>query len=723
MANRKKKKHKQARPSAAMTAQAMTGQNAGSKSNKQASRNRAFKESKVAVATQATTPAWLLWLLVFLIASPAIMGPYGQKGGYTPDLHMGAYIQVLATALLAITLFVLRKRVVELVRAPIVLPLSLLYFLALLSLFWAHSLHEAVATVLDYTGAFFVAVLVLLLVRDMEWIKKVIFAMVVSGMLIAILGILQFLFGVDWVQQHIVPAATFSNKNMAGQYGLLTFPLAVIAMFNSKKWQATWFYAVAAALIAVFMFFTRARAVWVGWSIELLFLFVYFLYLLVIKRYNFIDTIHKKLAVGGGLAVMLFVSYLSPTMLGNYEKVEKASLGAFSEPNYRVESGWELFSRVVGQAGDSGTGRIRIWFNSIPMFIDHFFFGVGSGNWTIHYAKYQAWLQQDGQLLNNQYHANAHNDYVELFCELGAVGTLLFFIAVFGLFRIMGALLFSRRLDPGVSLLFAALAAAVIGLAVDAFFSFPLKRPVQLMVLGVYMALFCVGYHIFIDTNKRMYRVTLVPQLRKTVATVVAVISMLLLVLHYNLFQSEYYFRVAAISLKKPGQERLVTRSAQKAYEHNPLRTKLIWYQAVAALKLGNIQRAIPLLERILAQYPYSQDTTLNLTSAYLALGMQQKAMEHYARLAEAQEVKPEVLIMYLRTLEHRGKYAQMIKEIDKAIPNYIDNRDVLKKHMFWYGVIPFRTDNVADYDRTIKLLRNIRQQAQARLAATPKEF
>ncbi|MGU9977750.1 MAG: O-antigen ligase family protein [Candidatus Oxydemutatoraceae bacterium WSBS_2016_MAG_OTU14] len=667
------------------------------------------------------TPNWLLWGLLILIASPAIVGPYGQKGGYTPDLHMGAYIQVFASAWLAITLFALRKSTIEIVRAPVIIPLTLLYAWAGMSVFWAHSSYEAVSTILDYTGAFLVATLVILLVKDMDWVRKIITAMVISGFLIATLGIVQFLFGVDWVQQHIVPAATFSNKNMAGQYALLTFPLAAVSIFTSKKWQETWFYVLATAFIAVFMFFTRSRAVWLSGAVECFFLLLCFIYMVGFKRVNIFDTIHKKLAMFAAVVVILSVSYLSPSMLGNSKDVQKASLGVPNESNYAVDSGWDLLGNVWGGLAHSGAVRTRIWANSIPMFIDHAFLGVGLGNWTVFHTQYQAWIQQDRQLAENSYHANAHNDYVELFCELGIVGVVLFYIFLFGLFRIIGAILFSRRLDPGDIFLLSSLMVALAGLAFDAIFSFPLKRPVQLMLVATYIALLSVIYGIYIKDT--VYRINIAPSIRNLSGVGLSIASIFLLVMHYNLFQSEYFLRIAAISVQEPGRERQVMRAAKKAYEYNPIRTKLTWYEAIALLKTGRIERGALIMEKISSQYPYSQDTLLNLASAYRSQGKHAKAGEKYTALFEAQEVRSgTLLIIYLDILRGERKYEMVVKEIDKALPRFIDSLGLMKRDILNYGVTDFRKRKILSLSRVINSLNSIRERAVKKISQEVKK-
>ncbi len=90
----------------------------------------------------------------------------------------------------------------------------------------------------------------------------------------------------------------------------------------------------------------------------------------------------------------------------------------------------------------SSLGRIFVWRVSAPMFFEHPIKGVGLGNYSVKYLDYQKDFFKDPANLPLAFKASnmkqALSDYVQVFCETGLVGGLLFIatigIALWGFF-------------------------------------------------------------------------------------------------------------------------------------------------------------------------------------------------------------------------------------------------------------------------------------------------
>ncbi|MGU9978182.1 MAG: tetratricopeptide repeat protein [Candidatus Oxydemutatoraceae bacterium WSBS_2016_MAG_OTU14] len=199
--------------------------------------------------------------------------------------------------------------------------------------------------------------------------------------------------------------------------------------------------------------------------------------------------------------------------------------------------------------------------------------------------------------------------------------------------------------------------------------------------------------------------------------------SIFLLVLHYNLFQSEYFYRLAAISVQKPGGEEESMQAARKAYEYNPIRTKLIWYEAMALLKSGRYDIGVPLMEKVSSQYPYSKDTLLNLATAYIKQKKYAKASEKYAELFEVQEAWTRNLGNYLHILGSQGRYETMVKAIDKELPRYSEVLDTMKRFVFKYGNEGDKMEQIIALSNAIKSLKLVRERAVKNIAQEAKKF
>ncbi len=634
MGKKKKRKKKPLRPPVSgnrNTAPAREKPDLGKASRKP----RAVAAAFGVEARSVWTPL-LIGLLIFLIVSPPIVGPYGQKGGYTPDLHMAAYIQVGGLAVLSLFLlscFVRRQIVMP--RSPVQLPILVFYGWAMLSVLWAHTKYEAVVDALDWSGAFLCALLIMVILREVKVLRVMLFFLLVSGLLMALLGIGQYLFGIDWVQQHIVPAATFSNKNMAGQYGVLTLPIAVSFFLLSRNNTRIWFFSIVIALIMTYILYTRSRGALVGLISEIMVLTGLLVYLKLKHDYHILgDMPIKKIALAVSLALFVGMSFLTPSMFGNTEKVLEASIGA--KPKIlEARHGLEVVKKVGDFSGSANT-RITMWGNSIPMFMDHFLIGTGLGNWTIHHRMYQSWFRPDSQLLQNLYHANAHNDYIEILCELGIIGFALFIWMVVSLFRLVGRLLTVRTEH---SLLAIPAILAIAGIGVNAVFSFPLKQPVPIFIVMTYIAVLSNLYGVVFETGRD--HVLQLPALPfRAIAAVVAIaVTLGLFSLQHNWYHSELDLRSALISMK--GKKfRSAYNSAKRAHQLNPLRNNLLWMQATALMQMGNDRHndtIIEMLKKVDRARPYDTSTLSNLSVAYRNAGRYQDEADAIGRLVSVQ--------------------------------------------------------------------------------------
>ena len=282
-----------------------------------------------------------------------------------------------------------------------------------------------------------------------------------------------------------------------------------------------------------------------------------------IQGYKLIHSVEKIVAIVVAICLSIVMFSFTPKTFGFEKEVERASIGT-NDATYQKESGLEIAKAVIKGGANTADVRSTIWLNSIPMFVDHFFLGVGFGNWITHYSRYQAWYKQDGKLLKNQFHANAHNDYVEFICEFGIVGILLLIWLMVGLFRVMVKVL-SNKKESTFSILALGPVTALLAIGIDANFSFPLKQPVPIMIVFVYISMLCCIY--CIRQGEGWWHVVTLPAKLYTQASAVVftLITTVLLNLQYQWYQSELQYRIAVTSLKSeaPG-------AAQTDYSGSP---------------------------------------------------------------------------------------------------------------------------------------------------------
>lgn len=157
--------------------------------------------------------------------------------------------------------------------------------------------------------------------------------------------------------------------------------------------------------------------------------------------------------------------------------------------------GEAIRARVVARphqaAGPTDGGRMMVWGLTCRMIEDHFWTGVGAGNFSVRLHDYfgpdDTGTIPDFTTLSSDNWIQPHNDFLWVFAEKGVVGVLAF-CAIF-LFAVRAALTVLRHpcsaTDAWLAL---ASLAATVGYVTVSCFDFPLDRVSHQVVLGLHLA-------------------------------------------------------------------------------------------------------------------------------------------------------------------------------------------------------------------------------------------
>ena len=135
-------------------------------------------------------------------------------------------------------------------------------------------------------------------------------------------------------------------------------------------------------------------------------------------------------------------------------------------------------------------GRFYIWKVSAPHIAEHFLLGLGPGGFAASFPAWETQYWRDIPAESNRKFAgvedHAHNDYLEIFADYGAVGGISF-LAVLLTF-LWGAARERYSRDP----LSAGASTGIVALAAVALVDFPLMRPAEAFLFWSLMA---IGLH------------------------------------------------------------------------------------------------------------------------------------------------------------------------------------------------------------------------------------
>lgn len=250
-------------------------------------------------------------------------------------------------------------------------------------------------------------------------------AMVLSGVVVSLVGIGQYVFGAagaeSWVDSDMFSDitvrvySTLQNPNVLAEYLLLVIPISVALLLNAKGWIERSFYLGCCGILCLCMVLTFSRGGWLG---------------LIIAAGVFVLLLEPRLLALAPFAFVVLYFVMPDTVVS------------------RLTS--------VGDLRDSSTSyRVAIWMGSLAMLKDYWLCGVGPGTeaFNLIYSVYS---------YNAANAQHAHNLYLQLMADGGICLLGLFLIIVVVLFRRICACLTAHR-DSGCRFFLIAIIAGMTG--------------------------------------------------------------------------------------------------------------------------------------------------------------------------------------------------------------------------------------------------------------------
>ena len=614
-----------------------------------ASENGSGVQSTAAASRKENAlPIWYTITVAVLVAVPPILCVYGHAYGYSPDLHMASIIQVGGAGVLALFFFLQsRNAAIPFWRSPILTPALLFYAWAVLSLLWAHNWYEGAVKLLDWGGALMLALLVSQTLRRESQVRMVLQGILFAGILLLLLGLAQYFFDVDWVDQHAKPAATFNNKNMAAQYILLVFPIAVmLAMYvASLPWKAVFMFFGVVAMFFIFTSDTRGSIIAVS---------VQILLLVLLALYKLLQSGERRKAIYAvlGVAASIGAVLLALSVIGHADG-DNSMLFYLTR---RFISLYEALSTFQGET------RFQIWLNTIAMLADRPLLGFGVGNWMVDYPLYHMEWRFDYEMSYQVQHINTHQDYLELAAELGLVG--MFFLLWMGVQLVRVLFIILNRLQDRSSWLVLGAGIAMIGMAINAIGSFPFEQPVPVMLFMVYGGILDFYYR-QLHTQPPLFSLP-GHKIGRPAALLCVLLCVGLTVLHYRWYQSEVHFRRATIASHQ-GNYYLTLLHGKEALRWSKGRRRMANFIAVGHMQRGDVRRAVEAWEQVLEGYPNLMHTLNNISIAYVRLGDYPKALEKADKLIEVRPT-PRSFVQKGSVLQTMGRLPEAAEYFRKAL-------------------------------------------------------
>lgn len=230
-------------------------------------------------------------------------------------------------------------------------------------------------------------------IRTEKQLRIMVKLMVLAAVLVSLYGIYQHFFGTGgtetWVDEDMFSSistrvySTLDNPNVLSEYLLLAIPLTAACLFAAGNWSGRILYLAACGIMCLCMIYTFSRGGWLG------LLFSAFIFLILTDR-RFIFVI-----LLGAVCLLLF----SPDVI------------------------IERFASIGNVTDTSTSYRVSIWMGTLAMLRDYWMTGIGPGTQAFNMI-YPAYSY------NTISAPHAHNLFLQIICDSGIAGILLFIILI-----------------------------------------------------------------------------------------------------------------------------------------------------------------------------------------------------------------------------------------------------------------------------------------------------
>ncbi|GEM_PF-4923091 len=465
-------------------------------------------------------------------------------------------------------------------------------------------------------------------------IKFLSFLITVIGGISGSFGILQYY---DLVPDILIsgapPTALQFNRNFFGSSQVLVLPFASTACIylnGRNKYISITCLAIVLTSIAVSE--TRSAVLSL-----LIFGFVVILAVVTHLRRSATIKINKKL-VWSAIALAI----IAGLVLGhNYFNSVSNGLNAYlkSDNPFRRQSSIEE--------------RLTIWEGSIDILKSSSVYGVGFGNWKIHYANnpYQPNRVKSGRVVLSK----AHNVYLEILCETGIIG----FLAYAGFVLIIFKILISSSIGNSYVFLFGAGFLAYLS---DYFFSFGNYQPTHMVYSGL-----MIGFIMSLSgANNNTKSSIRIPKLAIYLGLCVTVIAV----------YWTYSFMIFEQHIEKSQDSSANKEFAQAHYQLNnaiksvhPLNRhgdSPHLQQALVYNQEKKFDEALESLNKAWADHPYSPRLNATFGRSYFSKGQLEKASFYYQKAFDIQSTNKrlaeELAVCYFQS----GKYKDCVNVLEK---------------------------------------------------------
>lgn len=434
----------------------------------------------------------------------------------------------------------------------------------------------------------------------------------------------------------VIPVTGFSgNKNILSGTLFMLLPFLFLGIYRSNK-KARWIFSISILILIYLIWQLRTRSILIAFIIFALATATYCLYGFFKHKPLKTLLIVTPLIMAGVFIVLFFFGYI-PEIAELLQVKEGSKTGTLAE-------------------------RFTIWTKSIELYKQHPIVGVGSGNWKIAFPEVGfEGLKRAEQ--TTTFFARPHNDWIQIFCETGIIGGLIW-ISIWITTLWKNLMLLGKSQNKKEIIQRSLILSGGIGFAVFAMISYPLERIEFIILLAIYFAFL---HHQMAPKNdspiQKSHSILL-----KTIIVFLGIFSI------YGLYrmQQEYSINTTKDHIIKDKHAFTLDNYQSYIYSITPIGTPIKYYEGLSHLQQQQYNKAINSFQESLDVSPYDLPTHLNIGVSYFRNNNTNKALHHYKEALRISPKHQDVLFntaaLYYK-LRDKQKTLEFLNQVKDSYP------------------------------------------------------
>ncbi len=415
-------------------------------------------------------------VIALVVLVPIVFYPYCRTV-FIPAKELIAEILVIL-GLMFWGLKVLSQEKSKLTSSTLNFPILSFIFICILSLIWSDSFFVSLKELPLFLAGPLLYFVITNNISDERQISRILNILLIVGGLFGIYGILQYN-GIDfsfWMRnigrQQVF--GLFGNVNYFAEYLIVPLPIAVSLFFATQNKLKKILLLIGVIAMGASLTATFTRGSYLSFGISLIFMSVLFL---ISRGKNFIKK-NRKIFIAILVIIIIITSlFIIPNPLNK-------SGTAIEKIKSRISISQLIQSYSIKR-------RIATWKFTILMIKDHPLLGSGIGTYKYNTLKYQAEFFKQGEnrsLYPHGFADKAHNEYLQLWAEIGIVGLGIFIWLIISYFG-CGIKILRKIKDEYKQGIIIGLMGSVVAVLIDGLFGFPLHLPATIILFWMALSL------------------------------------------------------------------------------------------------------------------------------------------------------------------------------------------------------------------------------------------